>query len=233
MPNKTWREKLVLLDWVGTITSIGAMVTVIMCINLGGVLWAWKSGQTITLAVVSGVLWIAFAVQQSFCILTSLEQRLSPVHLLKQAMPILLGISSATVAAVSYVSVYYIPIYFQFSRGDSAIYTSVRLLPFISLLIVTIPLSGALMSRWGLYKPWYVGGSAICLITTTIMAHYINLDTNPGVFYATELFLGAGVGVYTQASFAVIQSVLPAKESANGLALMLVCKFLTHYNSSI
>ncbi|EQK98003.1 MFS drug efflux transporter [Ophiocordyceps sinensis CO18] len=80
------------------------------------------------------------------------------------------------------------------------------------------------MSRWGYYKPWYVGGSAAALITGALMAHYVDLDTSPGIFYVVEFFLGAGAGAYTQSSFAVIQSVLPPSEGANGLALMLVAQ---------
>ena len=81
----------------------------------------------------------------------------------------MLFVSCAAVGTVSYVSVYYIPIYFQFTQGDSAIKSAERLLPFIFLLITTIPTSGAMMSRLGYYKPWYLGGSIIALIPAVLM----------------------------------------------------------------
>lgn len=169
LPGKTQREKAAMFDWVGAAVSIGAMVTLIMAINLGGALYAWNSGSEIALFVVSGVLWIAFAVQQAFCIFTTEDKRLFPVHLLKQKMPVLLFLCCSSVAAVAYVSVYYIPLYFQFTRGDTAIYTAVRLLPFIFLLITTIQLSGVFMTRFGHFKPWYVLGSLSSLITAALM----------------------------------------------------------------
>jgi MFS family permease len=168
-PDKTQREKAARLDWVGAVISVGAMVTLIMAINLGGSLFQWNSGSEIALFVVSAVLWIAFGVQQSFCILTNKEQRMFPVHLLKQKMPLLLFFACSSVATVAYVSVYYIPLYFQFTRGDTAIYTAVRLLPFIFLLITAMHLSGQLMSHYGWYKPWYVVGSLSSLITAALM----------------------------------------------------------------
>lgn len=169
LPDKTHREKIAQLDWVGAIVSVGAMVTLIMAINLGGSLYEWNSGSEIALFVISAVLWVAFGLQQSFCIFTNKEQRMFPVHLLRQKMPILLFLACSSVATVAYVSVYYLPIYFQFTRGDTAIYTAVRLLPFIFLLITAMHFSGQLMSRYGWYKPWYVVGSLSSLVTAALM----------------------------------------------------------------
>lgn len=224
LPDKTQKEKAAQFDWVGAVISIGAMVTLIMAINLGGALYEWNSGSEIALFVVSGVLWIAFGAQQGLCIMTNKQERIFPVHLLKQKMPVLLFLACSSVAAVAYVSVYYIPIYFQFTRGDTAIYTAVRLLPFIFLLITTIQLSGIMMTRYGWFKPWYVVGSLSSLITAVLMAHYVDLRTAAGIFYVIELFLGGGAGAYTQSSFAVIQACVPETDAASGLALMLIAQ---------
>ncbi|KAL6711553.1 hypothetical protein ACN47E_004487 [Coniothyrium glycines] len=223
-PDRTQKEKAVQFDWLGTIISIGAMVTLIMAINLGGALYEWNSGSEIALFVVTGVLWIGFSLQQTFCIMTNTKERLFPVHLLKEKMPVVLFLCCSSVAGVAYVAVYYIPIYFQFTRGDSAIYTAVRMLPFIFLLITTIQLSGIFMTRYGWFKPWYVLGSLTSLISAAVMAHYVELRTSVGIFYVVELFLGAGAGAYTQSSFAVIQACLPEAEAASGLALMLIAQ---------
>lgn len=156
-------------DLFGTTISVGAFVTLIMAINFGGALYTWGSGQIIALFVVSAVLWIIFGVQQSLNLLTNTTKRLFPVHLLKNREVVLLFVTCAAAGAEAYVTVYYIPIYFQFTRGDTAIMAAVRLLPFIFLLITAIPSSGFLMSRWGYYKPWYVGGSIITLIGSVLM----------------------------------------------------------------
>ncbi|AEO71679.1 uncharacterized protein THITE_2124388 [Thermothielavioides terrestris NRRL 8126] len=222
MPDKNQWQKIAMLDWAGILLSVGAMVTLVVAINFGGVDWAWDSGASIALFVVSGVLWIVFGVQQSFCIWTSQGQRLFPLHLLRQKMPVLLFVACASVACVAYTSVYYIPLYFQFTRGDSAIYTAVRLLPYICVLITAMPLSGWYLSTYGWYKPLYIGGSLVALITSALMAHYVERETAVGVFYVIELFLGGSTGAYTQSSFAVIQSVLPPEEAPNGIALMLI-----------
>lgn len=174
MPDKKQSEKIVLMDWVGVVLSIGAMVTIVMAINLGGVEFAWNSGSIIALFVVSGVLWIAFAIQQALCLFTTEEKRLFPVPLLRRKMPVLLFIACAGGSSICYMSTYWIPIYFQFAKGDTAIHTALRLLPFILALITMMPLSGHLLSRWGWYKPWFVGGSTLVLIIAALMGESIS-----------------------------------------------------------
>ena len=176
MPEKTQLEKLKLIDWAGWIVSLGAMITIVMAINFAGVLFDWNSGSTIALFVVSGVLWIAFFLQQHSCFLTTRENRLLPIHLYTQKAPALLFLAASAVAGVAYVSVYYIPLYVQFTRGDSAIYTAVRLLPYICPLIVAMPSSGAFLSRWGWYKPVYIIGAILALATLILMGELIHIS---------------------------------------------------------
>jgi MFS family permease len=156
-------------DVVGAVISIAAFTVLIVAINFGGALYAWNSGVIIALFVVGGLLWIGFAFQQSLGIFTSPENRMFPVHLLKMKDPILLFIIGCCVGTISYVSVYYIPLYFQFTRGDSAIQAAVRLLPFIFMLIVFMLGSGFFLSKFGLFTPWYLGGSALSLIGAVLM----------------------------------------------------------------
>lgn len=110
---------------------------------------------------------ICFTAGIRYCHL--LRQPDIPIHLLKRKEPALLFIVCASAGIVTYPSVYYIPIYFQYTKGDNAILSAVRLLPFICLLVVAIQGSGIMMSRLGYYKPWYLAGSAIALIPAVLM----------------------------------------------------------------
>lgn len=152
------------MDFVGALLSIAAFVTIIMAISFGGELYNWNSGQIIALFVVSGVLWLVFAAQQVLKLFTTAEKRMFPVHLLRNKEAILLFICSSAAGSICYVTVYYIPIYFQFTKGDTAIKAAVRLLPYIFILSVTILSSGAVMSKAGFYQPWYVIGSILALV---------------------------------------------------------------------
>ncbi|KAL8899954.1 MAG: hypothetical protein Q9192_001320 [Flavoplaca navasiana] len=98
------------------------------------------------------------------------------------------------------------------------------MLPFIVLLITTIPFSGYLMSRVGYYKPWYLGGSILALIGGVLMST-VKVHTSTSAIYGFEVLLGIGTGAYTQAAFAVVQAVIPSKDAGSGITLMLIGEF--------
>ncbi|BCR99692.1 uncharacterized protein AKAW2_50034S [Aspergillus luchuensis] len=225
-PEVPYRQKLSNFDWVGSLLNVAAFATLVMAINFGGTLYAWNSGQIIALFIVSGALWILFGIQQGFTIASSLQGRLLPMHLFRQKEPTLLFFACAAVGMVTYPTVYYIPIYFQFTRGDDAIQSAVRLLPFIFILIVAIQSNGALMSRFGYYKPWYLLGSIVALTAAILIATIIQVHTRPAILYGLEIVIGLGAGSYTQAAFAVIQAVVAPSEAADGLTLMLLAQLL-------
>lgn len=150
-------------DVVGAVLSIGSILCLVMAINFGGTLYNWNSGRIIALFIVAGVLLVAFAIQQWFAWLTTPSDRMFPVHLLKIKEANLLFVAAAGCNAAGFLPVYYIPVYFQFTRGDTALDAAVRLLPLIILLSATIIANGYLMSKLGYYQPWYLIGGALAL----------------------------------------------------------------------
>ena len=140
-----------------------------MGINFGGVLYTWDSGAIIALFVLAGVLFIVFALQQIFTVWTTEETRVFPVHLVPRKEPMLLFIAGSSAGAAIYIAIYYIPVYFQFTRGDSAIQAAVRLLPFVFILSAMVLANGFFMAKWGRYTPWYLVGSIITLIGSVLM----------------------------------------------------------------
>jgi hypothetical protein len=143
-----------------------------MAISFGGALYPWKSAQIIVLFVLGALIWVVFFVTQGFNILTSDRDRMFPIHFFKNKEALLLFLLMGTGAAAAFIPIYYIPLFFQFTRNDNALESAVRLLPFICVLSACILTNGALMSKFGYYKPWYVVGSALGLIGATLMCKF-------------------------------------------------------------
>ena len=166
------------IDYLGAILQVGFFVAGIMAINFGGTTYAWNSGQTIALFVVSGILLVVFALQQSLNILTEANNRMFPVHFLKIKEPILLFILMAANNAGAFVLMYYIPLYFQFTRGVGSLNSGVRLLALIIAVTATIMINGGVLSKTGYYQPWYIGGSVLILIGGVLICKSIGPSTN-------------------------------------------------------
>lgn len=74
---------------------VGACVAGVLAINLGGLIYAWNSGRIIACFVVSGLLFIILGIQQTYCFLTSLENRIFPVHFVTNRLLVILFAQTA------------------------------------------------------------------------------------------------------------------------------------------
>ena len=155
-------------DYLGAVLGLSALVSIVLAVNFGGTLYAWNSGQIISLLVVAGACVILFATQQYSCFLTVHSQRMFPVELLSNREYVQLFILMCASNAL-FVAIYYIPPYFQFTRGDTPIASAVRMLPIVCFVSGSIIVNGALMSKFGYYKPWYIVGSTSALIATVFL----------------------------------------------------------------
>ncbi|MCJ1437449.1 hypothetical protein MMC27_006836 [Xylographa pallens] len=203
-PGVPYKIRISELDFLGTLLMVGACVSGVMAINFGGIIYPWNSGQTIACFVVSGVLFIVFGLQQGFSVLTTEEHRIFPCQFLKNRTLIILFMQMSAAVTVFFVPIYFIPLFFQFAKNDSAVEAGVRLLPLVCFLVVSIVLNGVLMSKYGYYMPWYFVGSSLALIGSALM-YTVDLSTSVSRIYGYSVLLGIGSGMYAQASFAIAQ----------------------------
>lgn len=219
LPNKDPRPGVSLagrareLDYVGSILTIGAFVAGVMAVSFGGATYPWNSGKIIGLFVCSGVLFILLGIRQGLPLFTTAARRIFPVEFFKSRTALILFAMTAAGGTCIFLPVYMLPIYFQFTRGDSAIVSGVRLLPFIILMIVAVIANGAILSSHGLYMPWYLAGGILVLIGGALM-YTVGLSTAVANIYGYTILIGFGVGLFSQASFSVAQAVVPPEMAA-------------------
>ncbi|KAI9046258.1 uncharacterized protein KD926_004096 [Aspergillus affinis] len=192
------------LDFAGAILSAGAIASLIMAVSFGGAVFAWNSGQIIGLFVCTGVLWISFTIQQMFALLTTPEHRLFPVDLLRSWEMVVLFAQMASAQAIVTIPIYFIPLFFQFAENEGVLGSGVRLLPFVLVLVFAVMLNGALMAKVGYYMPWYVLGSILALIGSCLL-YTIHVGMPSRNIYGFSALTALGVGLYSQAGFAVAQ----------------------------
>lgn len=213
LPNKDPRPGVSLkdrareIDYVGGILTTGTFVSGVMALSFGGVTYPWNSGIIIGLFCCFGVLFILLSVQQAFMIFTTVSRRIFPLEFFKSRTILILFAMTAAGATGIFVPIYMIPIFFQFIRGDSALESGVRLLPFIVFMIVAVIANGALLSSFGFYMPWYLLGGVLVIIGGALM--YTINETSPiANVYGYTIILGMGNGLFAQASFSVAQAIV-------------------------
>lgn len=224
-PGVPFGQRFKELDYAGIILLVGGLVSLIMAINFGGVTYDWSSGQIIGLFVCAGALFILLSIQQSQLLLVALPRRLIPVQFFRVRTVIILFVCTSASAAGVFVPIFFVPLFFQFTRGDEALDAGVRLLPLIIVLVVTISVNGALMAKFGYYMPWYFFGGLLCVAGGALM-YTVHQDTSQSRVYGYTVVVGVGVGMWIQASFSVAQATVDPENVPAAIGFITLAQFL-------
>ena len=194
--------KLKQLDWVGAVLNAGLYTSFAIALTFGGATWAWNSGQTIGTLVACVVILIVFIIQQFFAIFTTPEHRLFPIELIAFGTMVILHITTACASTAMFVAIYYVPLMFQFSRGDSGLESAVRLMPFIVVLNLFIMGSGAVLPLVGYYMPFFILGGVFILIGGALM-FTVKITTSTSSIYGYTVLIAIGAGLTAQVGYIV------------------------------
>ena len=207
------------LDWAGTLLSTGAITSLTMLIAFGGTYYDWRSGQIIALCACAGVTWILFGLQQWSAFLTCKSDRLFPVSYLRSKEMIILFSQIALGMAVVYIPLYFIPLFFQFVKGKSALEAGVCLLPLVFSQVFGTILVGALMNKIGYYVIFYLCGGLLSLIGGVLL-FLTDVTTSAAGIYGYSILVGLGAGFYVQAGYPVAQLKVEASEIPKVVAFL-------------
>ena len=210
-PNVSRRHRLREIDYLGTVLITGALTSGVMAVSFGGITYAWSSPTTIGFFCCSAALFVLFTVQQGMPFLTTTEHRIFPVEFLRSPTMLILFAQTATAVTSIFTPIYFIPIFFQFVRNDTALQAGVRLLPLVCLMVLFTLVNGAMLSKFGYYMPWYLVGGALSLIGGALF-YTVDEYSSTSRIYGYSVILGIGAGAYCQASFSVAQAKVKTEQ---------------------
>ena len=209
------------IDIVGCLSFAGALCSGIMALSFGGALYPWRSGAIIGLFCCSGVLWLLFGIQQATATFTTKKDRILPLHILHSWEMWILIIQTGCSIGMMFITIFYIPLYFQFVRGESAIRAAVDLLPFLFTSVSAMLISGRLITSFGYYKLWFIAGSSLALIMSVCL-YTTEMDTSHGKIYGYLILGGVGTGLYAMNAGPVMSAIV-AKEHIADASTIFGC----------
>ena len=121
--------------------------------------------------------------------------------------------------------VYYLPIWFQAIKGNSAVESGIHTLPLMIALVVASILTGILTSRMGYYMPFLLFGICVTSIGAGLLT-ILKVNTSTGQWIGYQILYGFGFGASAQAPNMAAQTVLPRNEVSIGISLMLFSQTL-------
>jgi hypothetical protein len=222
-PGTSAITKVKQLDWAGAILTAGIYTSFVLALTFGGGTWAWNGGRTIGTFVACFVILVVFALQQFFSVFTTETNRLFPLSFLKSRTMILLHIATACAGAALFVPIFYIPLLFQFSRGDSGLQAAVRLLPFIMIDIAAIMGSGIVMPLVGYYYPFFIIFGIFTTIGSALM-YTVTSSTSTAAIYGYSILIAFGAGLTSQAAYSIAPAKVHPSKVSDAIGFMNVAQ---------
>ena len=219
-PNEKLWPRVKELDYAGIFLSIAAIILFIIPTSTGGVLYAWNSAAVIVMYVLSGLLFIVVAIQQTYSILTTKARRIFPVHFLRNRTLVVLAIETATSAEAAFLAIYYIPIYFQFVQGVDALSSAKSLLPLIFSLVVGALVAGVALPLLPDYRILFLIGPIFCIISSAVLST-LSAQTSHAVIYGMEVLVGLGAGLAFSGIFAIGPLIVSVEDQSYTLSFSL------------
>lgn len=209
-PRTPMRQGLAAVDWLGSVTVVGATLMVMLGLELGGVTYPWGSPTVICLIVFGLVAAGIFVVIEW----KVAEFPLVPMYLFSMRS----GAAALGVGALQgFVFIsgsYYLPLYFQAVLGASPLMSGVYVLPWVMSLSLVSAGTGIVIKKTGKYLPCIIFGMAVMTLGFGL---FINLESRPNwakiIIY--QLIAGIGVGPNFQAPLIALQTNVGPRDMAS------------------
>ncbi|KAL4945539.1 hypothetical protein BDV06DRAFT_219227 [Aspergillus oleicola] len=202
-------------DLVGFVLFAPAAIMFLLALEYGGTEYPWDDQVIIGLFVGSGVTAIVFLVWEWY----KGKEAMIPFHLITQRIAYSSYATISVIFGLTMVMAYYLPIYFQSIRDDSALDSGVNLLPNIIAQLVTAVLSGVLIGKLGYYLPWSLGGAVFAAVGSGMLST-LSPTTSTAAWAGYQVLVGLGRGASTQAPMLAVQNGINPDDISTAMAVL-------------
>jgi len=210
-------KKVFGLDLMGNLLFLGAAVMFFLALQLNESGLPWSSSKIIGLLVGSGVTTIAFVAWQWH----RGDRALIPPRIVLQRSVAASCIAAFFIYGTMLLHAYYLPIWFQAVKGDSAITSGVSMVAYMLANALFSLLAGAIVTKVGYFTPPAIIGSAIGAVGCGLLSTF-QVDTPAGKWIGYQILASAGLGIAIQQGFIAVQTVLSMDQVSIGVAA-IVC----------
>lgn len=211
---ETLLQKVMHFDPVGTVIFVPCIVCVLLALQWGGTEYPWSDGRIIALFVLFGILLIAFVGVQFWMG----EDATVPVRIARQRSVWSGSFYSICVGAAFFTMIYYVPIWFQAIRDDTATSSGISTLPMMIATTVGNIIGGAFVSFTGRYTPMMYALPPLAAVGAGLMTTW-TVDVPRGMWISSQILFGLGIGLGMQQSMVAAQASLPVADTAIGTTL--------------
>ena len=191
------------IDFIGAGLIIATFVPFLLALTFGGNTYAWNSPMVIGLFAGSAVGLIAYIVAERFA-----PDPVLPLDLFKNKVFCTANLAGFLVSMSFMSTVAFLPLFMQIAQGVSATTSGMSTLPLMAGLMGSAIMSGRLVTRWGKYKPFMIGGVVVTFIGIWLLSR-MNLSTSRADLAWRMFILGVGLGPGQSLFNLAVQNAMP------------------------
>jgi EmrB/QacA subfamily drug resistance transporter len=193
-------KRTVKIDYLGIVLLSTAVSLLLIWVTNAGRSFDWASTETLLMvggAVLATILFIVVELRSA--------EPLVPLTLFRDATFTLATIASIATGLAMFGTSVFLSQYMQMARGATPTQAGVMTIPMIAGLLLASVIVGALITRFGHWKPFLIAGGVL-LIAGTFLLSTIHYDTNFALVSLYMFLLGAGVGMTMQNLVLIVQN---------------------------
>ncbi|KAI1744488.1 MFS general substrate transporter [Xylaria scruposa] len=211
----TLRAKLLKLDFLGSLFLIGAIVSLLLALQWGGIEKPWRDSRVWGTLLSFGLLIAVFVGIQIY----RRDDATIPLRIISRRAVWSSTIFLALLTMGLYTHFYYLPFYFQVVQGTSAMDSGIRTIPYVASLSLLAVIAGIGVRLLGYYAPFALFGTAIFIVGAGLMSTP-QVDTAQPRWIGYQILAGGGAGAAFQMPLLAVKSSLSEKDIPIGNALI-------------
>ncbi|KAH9858981.1 iron permease [Lenzites betulinus] len=212
-PKTSLREKLLQIDWLGVGLITGSAVSILLAVTWGGLRFAWSSPHVLVPLIIGGIGITGFFVAEYFW----LKGPTIPRYFFTNRTVLSGFLGTFFHGIVSIVSLYYLPVYFQASKGASALGSGVDMVVFCVTIPIFAIVGGLSVQVVNKYRPQNYIGWAFMVAGFGILS-LLDERSSRAMYIGCQIPLAIGLGIVWVSTQFPILAPLPFSNSAHALA---------------
>ncbi|KAL4757661.1 MDR family MFS transporter [Aspergillus foveolatus] len=185
----TLKEKMIQMDFAGAGLMMALIISYILALQYGGQTHPWKSSEVIGLLVGVALISVTFVFWERY----QKERAMIVPRLFLKRYVWVGSLYMFFFAGAYFITLYYLPIYFQSVFNSSPIGSGVRMLALIIPLTIAAIVQGMALVKIGIVPLFWVIGGTLGTVGAGLF-YTMDVDTSTGKWIGFQIIVGFTVG---------------------------------------
>ncbi|KAI1209522.1 MFS general substrate transporter [Annulohypoxylon truncatum] len=207
----TFTQKIKRIDFLGNAVLVASTISVLYALAYAGANYSWASWNILVPFLLGFLGFFIFGYTQGGRFAAA--EPVMPPRLFKTRTSIIVSINTFFNSALTFWSVFFLPVYFQAVKLYGPQYSGVALLPMSLVAIPGAAIAAVAISRWGRYKPVHIGGFALFSLGLGLFTLQ-SPDSTIAQWASYQCVAALGGGVLLNSQLPAFQSAVPESDQA-------------------